>query len=139
LSNDLDKGLILHSDIKIQNFERQLSNDIGLNRWIGLLSNLRNARRKLAEFEDVYNSISPDCVKKLDKLIKEIGEAVFATFSTPKRLEIDLDEITGTDELERLLIEKTMNYSEINKKFLGVSEIVSNLTETRKQLFLKIS
>ena len=57
----------------------------------------------------------------------------------PKSIEIDLDDFTETNETIRYLVEKILNYSRIADEFSKVSELISELTRARKELFLKIS
>lgn len=133
------KLLFIQSDIRIRKYQRHVGNEITFHDFIWALQCLNNVKVELAKFEEVYDSISPNCVKKVNNLFEELAKAVFDVFSQPNEMEIDLDRFSNTDEICRFLIEETLNFSEIAKKFSKVSEIISELSETRKQLFLKIS
>jgi len=101
--------------------------------------NLVKASKILSSHEEVYETVAPDSVKKVNHLIEEAAGEVFETIRKPIRLEIDLDKFSKSDDIVIYLFEKVLNCSHIADKFSKVSELISELTEARKELFLKIS
>lgn len=133
-----DKVFLLESNIKIQDYERRISNELSFDGFIFIIYELIQAKEKLFKYEDVYESISSDCLDNLNQLIKEVAEEIFKTISKPKTIQIDLNEFSIIDELMRFLIEKILNYSVLAQKLSKISDILSELTKVRKELFLKI-
>jgi len=134
-----DKAFILESNTKIQGYERKICNELSFTEFKFFIYKLIRAKQKLSKYEEVYESISPNCLNNLNRLIKEVTEEIFKTISKPKTVQIDLDKFSTTDEIMKFLIEEVLNYSTLTQKLSRISEIISELTEARKELFLKVA
>ena len=130
----------IETDTDIPDYQREIVNEIEFNDFTYTLEFIRRAINKLSKYEEVYDSISPDSVKKAERLVEEISSEILQVISTPKEISVDLSKFSKTNEIARYLFENSLNYSPIAHKISeGVSSLVSNLTEVRRELFLKIS
>jgi hypothetical protein len=130
----------IETDTDIPDYQREIVNEIDFNDFKFSLEFIWKAINILSKYEEVYNSISPDSVKNAKRLVEEISSEILQVISTPKEISVDLSKFSKTKEIARYLFENSLNYSPIAHKISeGVSSLVSNLTEVRRQLFLKIS
>lgn len=132
-------GFFVESRTTIQGYKKRVDNELDFSDFDFLIRWLIEAKKKLSKYEEVYESISPNCLKNLNQLIKEGIEEIFKTISKPKTIQIDLDKFSTIDEIIEFLIEEVLNYSTLARKLSRISEIISELTEVRKELFLKIA
>lgn len=130
--------VFVESDITIEGIEPSYCNDIPLD-FNFALHWIRKATVALQKYQEVYESISPTSITELNQFFEETAKAIFEVIRKPKKIEVDLDSFSTTDELTIFLINQITNFSEIEPKFSRVQEIVNELNEARKQLFLKIS
>jgi len=100
---------------------------------------LAKAIDTLLDYEEVYETVSPDSVKKVKRLFEEISTDVFNIIRKPKRIDVDLSEFSETDEILKYLCEQILDYSHIAEKFSQVTDLIEELVEARRELFLKIS
>jgi hypothetical protein len=131
-------GWRICSETEIPDFERWLGNELELDMFRWDVNTLLVAIEQLSNFDEVYETVSPNTVMKAKQLFEEIAEAIFSTAAESKRIEIDLDKFSKAGEVIKYLYEKILNYSHIAEKFSRVSDLISELGETRKELFLKI-
>lgn len=103
---------------------------------LGLLA---EAMDTLLNYEEVYETVSPDSVKKVKRVFEEISTDMFNVFRKPKSIDVDLSRFSETDEILICLFEQILNYSHIAEKFSQVTDLIDELVEIRKELFLKIS
>jgi len=128
----------IETGFEIPNFEQFWSNGLEFD-FLWNLRALEKAKQQLLAYEEVYENISLDSVNKLDKLFEEIAVEILRTIRNPKSLKINLEEFSNVNEIMKYLYENVLNYSFITKKFSNVPLLISELTEARKELFLKIS
>ena len=132
-------SFFVESRTTIQGYKKRVDNELDFSDFYSLICWLIEAKKKLSKYEEVYESISPNCLKNLNQLIKEGIEEIFKTISKPKTIQIDVDKFSTIDEIIEFLIEEVLNYSTLARKLSRISEIISELTEVRKELFLKIA
>jgi len=132
------RTLVLESDTRIVGYERASTYECWFGEFGVFVGNLTDAKRSLSRFEEVYESFAPNSIKEITKLLKEVLERIFEVSFKPKRIEIDLDKFSTTDEVLNYFFEEITNYSSIVGKAPKISEIVSELEKARKELFLKI-
>lgn len=135
-----DGMFYLETDTNIPDYQREVGNEITFDDFTWSLEFIWKAINTLSKYEEVYDSISPDSVKNAKRLVEEISSEILQVISTPKEISVDLNKFSKTQEIARYLFENSLNYSPIAHKISeGVSSLISNLTEIRRQLFLKIS
>jgi hypothetical protein len=135
-----NKSFWIHSETDILEIQRQFGNSIGFHPITWGIESLWFAIKKLSMYEEVYDTVCPNIVKRVNNLLDEIAEDVFRVISEPKTIEIDLKEFSKTDDIIKHLIDRYLTYIAISEKLSqGISELDSKLTEARKELFLKIS
>ena len=134
-----NRAYMITSHPRISNFEQFTVNDIDFGGFERGIDNLKKALEALLPYEEVFETVSPNSVKKTTELFEELAEEIFKTFSRSKTIEINLEKFGEMNGIIRYLIEQTLNYSRIAEKFSKVSEVISELIEARKELFLKIS
>lgn len=132
-------GVRIDSESNISNFQRFLLNDLNFGIVVWSLGDLNKATERLLRYEEVYESISPDSIAELNALYEKVAEEILMTIHKPKHLEIKLDSFSTTEEIMIYLFEEILNYSHIAQMFSKVADVISDLTQARKELFLKIS
>jgi len=132
-------SFFVESCTTIQGYEKRAVNELDFSYFIFSIIRLIEAKKNLSKYEEVYESICPNCLKNLNQLIKEVIEEFFKTISKPKTIQIDLDKFSTIHEIIEFLIEEVLNYSTLTQKLSRIPEIISELTEVRKELFLKIA
>ncbi len=125
--------------MNIPNFERFWENELNFSLITRGLSQLIESAKSLLSYEEVFESISPDSVRRINQLYEEIAEEIFKTICVSKSLVIDLNKFRETNQLMKYLIEEILNYSYISEKFSKLNELISELADARKELFLKIA
>ena len=135
----VDRAFSVKSETRITDFERTRLNDIGFSGFEWNIEILKKAAETLSSYEEVYETVSPDSVKKVNQLFEDIAKEIFKTICKPKRIEIDLNKFAEADEILRYLIEEILNFSYIAEENSKVSELISELIRARKELFLKTS
>jgi len=134
-----NRFFLVKSETRIADFERVRFNELGFHGFTLDIEVLNEAVETLSSYEEVYESVTPDSIKKVNQLFEDITREIFKVICKPKRIVIHLDKFNESDEMLRYLFEEILNYSPIAKKFSKVTELISELTNARKELFLKIS
>lgn len=134
-----NKAITVESKTQIVDFRRASLNDLSFFKFVRAAQHLIEIEKALSSFEEVYESVSSDSMKKASQLSQEVVEEIFEVVAKPKNIEIDLESFSETHEIAKYLLEEILNYSHITETFSKVSEIVSELEKARKELFLKIS
>lgn len=134
-----NRTLLLESDARIVGFNRIYSNNVEIKPLLWSIEWLLKAKDTLSSYQVVYENFSPNSIKKLNLLIEEIAEEVLETIRKPKHIEVDLNKLTHMNEIIKYLVDKIGNYSNVAMKISKVSEVISELTEIRKELYSKIT
>lgn len=130
----------IDSKTSIANFERfWRGNDLSFSILMSGFEELKEAKEKLLAYEEVYESLCPHVIRKLNQIIDNIAEGILEAIRKSKHIELDLQEFSEVRGIMIYLLEEILQYSKIAKEFSEVSELISELTEARKELFLKIS
>jgi hypothetical protein len=129
----------IECETRINDYERDSNGEPDFSAFEHAIKLLNKSVETLSSFEEVYDSISPDSVKKVNRFFEDIVKEIFKVICKSRRIEIDLKKFAEAEEITRYIFEEILNYSHIASKFSKVSEAISELTKARKELFLKIS
>lgn len=99
---------------------------------------VKKAKEKLLTYEVVYESVSPYTLSKMNLFYERIGKAIFETYGKPKSMEINLDSFSTFDDVHHFVFETILDYTRIANEFSKVGELISDLVNIRKELFLKV-
>ena len=134
-----DRTFWIQSTTVIPHFERRLANEIEFDVSSWGLVNLWRVICRLSKFEEVYDTVCPNIVKRANQLLEITAEEIFKVISESKKVEVDLEKFSKTDDLAKYLVETFLNYSHIYGNFSkGISDLIHSLTEARKELFLRL-
>lgn len=129
----------LAARFEIPDFEQFWKNEINFTFFTWGLEEINSAKKKLLVYEEVYENLSPTSINNINNLFNDISSDILKTVQQSKTLEINLENFSNTDEIMSYLVENALNYSYIQKKFLVVNDIISELIKARKELFKLIS
>jgi len=124
---------------RIRDFEQVWNVMLTFSRMEWNLHSLAEAMDTLLNYEEVYETVSPDSVKKVKRLFEETSTDMFNVIRKPKSIDVDLSKFSETDEILRYLCEQILDYSHMAEKFSQVTDLIEELVEARRELFLKIS
>ena len=135
-----NRSFLLSSKTVIPDYQRRIGNEISFHIFMWELRSLKSAVDKLANYEEVYETVCPNITETASRLLEQVCEEIFSVISESKKVEVDLTKFLKVDDIARYLFETYLNYNHISEKFSkGNSELDSKLSEARKQLFLRMS
>jgi len=134
-----EKDFFLSVDTETSSLGGPIQNAITLSEFRHAIKGLIQTKQNLSTFEEVYENVAPDSVKRFNHLFEEVSAEIFKTIYKPKRIEIDLNKFSETHEIAKYLFEEILGYSHIAERFSKISQLISELERARKELFLKIS
>lgn len=134
-----NKRFSIECETRINDYERDTNGEPDFSVFEHAIRLLNKSVETLSSYEEVYETISPDSVKKVNRFFEDMAKEIFKVICKPRRIEIDLKKFAEADEITRYIFEEILDYSRIASKFSKVSEVISELAKVRKELFLKIS
>lgn len=129
----------IYSHANIANVEMEFMNSPDFHHVTWDVESLVDALEALLKFEEAYESLRPDCVKNVKQAFEDVAKEIFVTVSQPKTIELVLAKFNTTDEISEHLCKEILNYPSLADKLSKVSELLSELSEARKELFMKVA
>ena len=132
--------ITIYSETEIEGYEPIFSNVIYEISFIDITSRFRRlirAKNDLATYAEIYETLSPNLMNKIDQLIKEIAKEILKACKA-KKIEINLEEFSSTHDIARYLLNEYLNYNSLERSFSKIFGIISELSNVSKQLFLKL-
>jgi len=134
-----NKKFSVTCNTNIKNYKRDTDGEPEFDVFEDIIILLKKSQNLLLDYEEVYEMVSPNLFKKVNCFVEDVTKEIFKVIRKPKHIELDLNEFADSEEIKSYVFEEILNYSQLASKFSKISEVVSELVETRKELFLKIS
>lgn len=137
LHDTSEKGFLISAEIGLEKYEELIAS-IPLYCFEKFLNRITKVMEKLLLYEEIYESINPNSIDNLRQFLDETACLILKVLRNKKTVEVDSEKLSTTKEVIQFLNKNLVNYSKFAIRLTKLSEILADLEDMCKQLFLKI-